>query len=385
MDDSNYKIIRLIERYLVGEASDEEKKELMEWVQANPKRQSFLEEFQNSEALEERTKFTAAIDSRQALRRLKKTMRIHRRYSFQNLTRYAALVALPLILSLFVWWIMDFPKEETTSPVAITPGGQRAILTLAGGTTVQLGEEEKLIENKDGVHVKNTSSGLIYTTTENTIKSTQFNCLRTPRGAEYKVTLSDGTQVYLNAGSELTYPLSFDGNTREVHFSGEAFFEVFKDEHHPFIVVTDGVRVNVRGTSFNLNTRHTRGIQTLLVTGRVEITGQDSEVKHVLYPSELAEFTRDGSFIGIRTVDTTPYLAWKEGQLVFENETLQQIMETLSMWYDVDVVFVDQEVKDHLFTGHVKKYERMDVILDAISRILGVTFTVEGKTINVTR
>lgn len=102
-------------------------------------------------------------------------------------------------------------------------------------------------------------------------------------------------------------------------------------------------------------------------------------------PSELIEFTGDGVFVRKEKVCVLPYVAWRDGQFIFENESLEHIMSTLSLWYDVDVFYANDSLRGHRFTGHMKKYEQIDTILDAISRILDVTFTIHDKTITVTK
>lgn len=208
--------------------------------------------------------------------------------------------------------------------------------------------------------------------------------MKTPRGGEYTVVLSDGTKVYLNAASELKYPVQFDSKKRQVHLSGEAYFEVTRDTNRPFYVVTDAVRVKVYGTEFNVNTYGIGGTQTTLVSGKVGIRGKSSEREYMMEPSQLAEFDVNGEFKGIRNVNAGTYTAWKEGFFVFENEGLEDILNRLARWYDVDVFYGSEKVKGYHFTGHMEKYEDVEIILNAISKMVGVHFTIKDRTIVIT-
>ena len=231
----------------------------------------------------------------------------------------------------------------------------------------------------------NGQTGIVYQNTVKAASVLQYNTLKTPRGGEYTITLSDGSRVYLNASSELKYPVLFDEKKREVRLSGEAYFEVAKDSERPFYVVTNTVRIKVYGTSFNVNTYSTQGTQAVLVSGKVGIRGVGADKEYIMNPSELAEFDNDGTFKRIRAVNTSAYTAWRDGRLVFEDESLEEILNRLSRWYNVDVFYGSEVVKNYHFTGYMEKYEDVDTILKAISKMVGVNFIVKGKTITVTK
>lgn len=169
-----------------------------------------------------------------------------------------------------------------------------------------------------------------------------------------------------------------------MHLSGEAYFEVTRDTNRPFYVVTDAVRVKVYGTEFNVNTYGIGGTQTTLVSGKVGIRGKSSEREYMMEPSQLAEFDVNGEFKGIRNVNAGTYTAWKEGFFVFENEGLEDILNRLARWYDVDVFYGSEKVKGYHFTGHMEKYEDVEIILNAISKMVGVHFTIKDRTIVIT-
>ncbi len=309
----------------------------------------------------------------------------HRRYRIGQFLKYAVIVVLPLLAG--IYWLLQEKKDVPSQMIAteIIPGEPKAMLITAQGQTITLlpSQEGEIRVQKDFV-VKNGQSGIVYQNLTKGTAALQYDILKTPRGGEYTVILSDGTKVYLNAASELKYPIQFDEKKREVYLSGEAYFEVTKDETRPFYVVTDVVRIKVYGTEFNVNAYDTEGTQTTLVSGKVGIRGKNSQQEYIMKPAQLAEFNRVGEFNGIRDVDAAVYTAWKDGFFVFEDEGLEDILNRLSRWYDVDVFYGSEKVKGYHFTGHMEKYEDIEIILNAISKMVGVHFTIKGKTIVVT-
>ena len=280
---------------------------------------------------------------------------------------------------------MEEQSQMTMHKTGIVPGGYKATLITAQGKAITLlPSAEEDIRVQENFVVKNGQKGIVYQDTKKETTSLQYNTLKTPRGGEYTITLSDGTRVYLNAASKLKYPVQFDSKRREVYLSGEAYFEVTKDMNRPFYVVTDAVRVKVYGTEFNVNTNGIGGTQTTLVSGKVGIWGRGSVQEYIMKPSQLAEFGDNGEFKGIRDVDVKTYTAWKEGFFVFEDEGLEGILNRLSRWYDVDIFYSNERVKTYHFTGHMEKYENIETILNAISKMVGVHFTIKEKTIIVT-
>ena len=169
----------------------------------------------------------------------------------------------------------------------------------------------------------------------------------------------------------------FAGDERVVSLSGEAYFEVAKSEK-PFWVKVGNLALKVYGTSFNINTHVDGKIRTVLVEGKVGISVAGQK-ECILMPSQLAEFDVDKGTIEVRDVDVFPYIAWTRGEFVFEGERLETIMETLSLWYDMEVFYANERMKDLHFTGIVKRYEDVDVILNVLEKTVSVHFNRKGK------
>ena len=202
----------------------------------------------------------------------------------------------------------------------------------------------------------------------------------TPPATITSVQLSDGSKVLLSANSRLEYLKEFTDTIRSIKLSGEARFEVAKDASRPFIVCTEQLQTRVLGTVFDVNTHYTRGVRTVLVEGAVALEwGDQKEIR--MKPGELADFDRTTTEVTLKEVDVTSYISWKEGYFVFEDEPLEEIMHTLSLWYDKEFLFVGKQSRALHFSGHIKRYERIETILSAITDVTGVEFRMNGQII----
>lgn len=297
---------------------------------------------------------------------------------------YAALFIILFAISFLVLRQKD---ERRVMPVSmqkstIVSGSFQAILSVPGGKTIELkSTEAKRIEVGESGKAVNGEEGLVYERQEGTA-ATEYNQVYTPFGGEYSVVLADGTKVYMNSGSTLKFPVVFTDSAREVYLSGEAYFEVQKDSIRPFRVKTDFLEIKVYGTSFNVNTF--QNTKTVLFSGSVGVKGSDRK-EYILKPSQLIEYDGEGQFVEICDVDTRVYLAWKEGYFFFDNESLDNVLATLGRWYNVEFKYDTLNVGKMHFTGHIEKYKNIDVILDAIEKIVHVRFNIHGREIEVVK
>ena len=377
----------LILRVLDGVATPDEIQTLARWIELDAENEVYFNQLKKAWNLTSGPIPSLEQERRQLENYMSYIRSRHRKRNIQQILKYVAILILPLLIG--GYWIqhekVGTPTQMISLKQEIMPGESKATLITAQGQTVSLfPSQEKNICVHENFVAKNGQGGIVYqdTVAENTVL--QYNILKTPRGGEYTITLGDGTRVYLNAASELKYPVRFDNKKREVYLSGEAYFEVSKDVKRPFYVVTEAVRIKVYGTEFNVNTYGAGGTQTALVVGEVGIRGKGVGQEYMMKPSQLAVFGSNGEFKGIRDVNVRGYTAWKEGFFVFEDEGLEDILNLLSRWYDVDVFYGSEKVKRFHFTGHMEKYENVEIIFNFISKMVGVHFTVKGKTIVVT-
>lgn len=379
-------IIRLIQLYLVGDLSGEEKAKLEEWLHEEPSREKLLEEIRAERNVGQEFGVYENVNKDRAWESVARKGKIKdiksRRFGWY---KFAAAVMVPVMIIAAMYFIKNYSGKDIqkTEVAVITPGKGKAILRLNDNRVIELSnKQERLLDVAKGVAVKNDASGMVYP--ELVAKGeTEYNVLEIPRGGEYTVTLSDGTVVYLNSGSTLRYPVAFGTETREVSFSGEGYFEVAKDTERPFYVIVDDVKIKVYGTSFNVNTHYAGQIQTVLVEGKIGIQTPVSEVEYKVIPGQLALYQSKNKTLDISDVDVRPFVAWKDRVFMFENMSLENIMTTLSLWYDVDVLFQSADLRDLHFTGHLGRYEDISAILEAISGVTRVKFSVSGRTIIV--
>lgn len=256
-----------------------------------------------------------------------------------------------------------------------------AQLIMGNGRVVYLDTHSgSAIIEKDGTKLENKSSELVYAMTE-TEETPVFNTLITPRGSTYQLKLSDGTEITLNSGSTLRYPTQFKENVRQVFLTGEAYFDVAHDERHPFIVSADKVDITVLGTRFNVSSYPDDPLQkTTLFQGSVKITeekggGKKKEV--LLKPGYEAVIQKNEGKIVVNRIKDENEPGWKENMLVFENETLGNIMRKLGREYDIRVVF-KQGVDSNLhFTGRIKIEKDIQDLLELIQLTGNVKFVIK--------
>ena len=386
MDYKN-EIGHLLQKYFSGTIMPDEQRLLDSWMKEKEEHKQLFDRLRKDTRFAEEYGIFREVDTTRAWETFRVKNGLRRQRRMTTWIKYAAVIALPLLIA-GVWLL--FPRGgERSIPVAqntkIVKREESPVLEVVGGGKVILEKEkDKMIEAGRGVDVQQSSGMLVYSDSV-VSEYVDTNVLRIPKGGEFKLQLADGTRVYLNSATDLRYPVAFTGPERRVYLKGEAYFEVAKDVEHPFIVVTDDVQVRVYGTSFNVNTLGADGVRTVLVEGKVGIRGQDLDREYVLKPNELAFYDRNSRDMKIETVDPDLYTLWRKGIFVFERETLENIMNTLSLWYDMEVFFQSESAKQLHFSGHMKRYEQIEDILHAITDATGVVFTITDRTVCVAR
>lgn len=195
--------------------------------------------------------------------------------------------------------------------------------------------------------------------------------------------MPDGTHVWINSDSELSFPTQFDSTRREVFLTGEAYFSVTKDKEKPFIVkVNEDIEIKVLGTQFNVQAYQDENtIETTLCEGSVNVS--DGKQKVTLTPSLQAVYSKSTKNLITRKVDTRLYSSWKDGLFVFENKPLEEIMTTLSRWYNIHVFYANQAVKTYHFTGDLERYGDFRKTLGMIEKATSIRFVINGNNIMV--
>ena len=307
-----------------------------------------------------------------------------KRYSIMK--RGISVAAMVLVFA-GVWLLLMERNKETVQsiPVAqeiIAPGKQIAVITLADGQKVELGDKSRALKEKNGTLLYLDSISLRYLKNENVSKELIYNTITIPAGGEYHLILADGSEVWLNAASKLKFPVDFTGEKREVFLEGEAYFEVVKDKQHPFIVHTSRGKVKVIGTGFNVRDYCEEAkVVTTLVNGSVAYRSEKYEGKTIVLKPGFQLEDKEGEDLQAREVDVLQYVGWKEGKYIFENTSLEEIMQVLSKWYDVAVFYKNEQVKNLHFTGDLERYKNINDFLEFMEVGGNVHFSIHGKTI----
>ena len=206
-----------------------------------------------------------------------------------------------------------------------------------------------------------------------------FNTLIIPKGGEYKIVLADGSRVWLNSETEFRYPVHFTGDFRKVYLKGEAYFEVARQETMPFIVETSGgIDVRVLGTRFNVASyENDADVVTTLAEGSVEVYTDEKVMR--IRPDEQVLVHKSSGVFERRQVDAATYLAWKDGKFIFEDQTLEQIIRQLQRWYQMDVFYSSEAVKQYRFSGDLKKYDDFGKIVEMIEEVAGLQISIKNN------
>ncbi|WP_295772291.1 FecR domain-containing protein [uncultured Mucilaginibacter sp.] len=296
-------------------------------------------------------------------------------------TVWYAAASVALVAGIAGLLLLNKPKP-TQHSTDILPGGNIAMLTVGGNDTLDLQNSTAggIIKKTAGVTISKTSNGTItYTAYGNdTVALNKTNTLITPRGGQYHVRLSDGTEVLLNSESRLEFPVGFTGNERKVVLSGEAYFEVAKNKLKPFIVSTGKQEVEVLGTKFNIsNFAEDEGTLTTLNEGSVKVTG--AGVTTVLKPGQQSRATEAG--ITVADVDTDLYSAWKGGEFVFEDASLDLVMHKLSRWYNFETDY--SKLPPKKLYMRISRQVNLSEVLGMITTTSGIKFRIDERRVTV--
>jgi ferric-dicitrate binding protein FerR (iron transport regulator) len=299
----------------------------------------------------------------------------------------AAAVLFILLGTGFSWWYRAIPRVAVVAgntTAAIIPGGNKAVLTLADGSTIVLDSaRDGALGHQGSTRIIKLDSGrLAYTVNHNDVNAApQYNTISTPRGGQYQVVLPDGSQVWLNAASSLRFPVAFTGKDRPVTLTGEAYFEVAQQADKPFIVRTRGMQVNVLGTHFNVMAYPDEGhVKTTLVEGAVSVS--QGNATSLMKPGQQASINDNGSNFNISRPDLEDVMAWKEGEFRFRKTDISMIMRQIARWYDVDIEYKGDLSGIKLY-GSMTRKENAAQLLELLEQTGMVHFSTNGNKITV--
>lgn len=369
----------LIERYLQGTATVVERQLVENWYSTFAKDKMLLEDdsFEHIAAeLWVNTRIRANLPSR------RRTVR------FWPPLAIAASVILALVTGGYLYLNKQDSRKQIIKGVAtlqdILPGSNKAVLILANGKQIILNNVKKgRIARENNALIDKTVDGQVayHSSTDN--GETIYNTMATPRGGQYSLILADGTKVILNAASSLKFPAAFNGASRTVELSGEAYFEVAHDSSKPFRVINRGQTIEVVGTHFNIKDYDDEETATTtLLEGSVKVFSGNE--KAWLKPGQQSLVDRDNGHghITVTDADTDEAVAWENGLFEFKNATIKEVMQSAARWYNVEVTYAGK-APDIRITGRISRNVNFSG-LKSLLEFEGVKFRIEGKSVKIT-
>ena len=383
--------LQLVDKYLSGRATEEEERLLIRFFDSFQADEDWNSQLTGvKQELEERMLQRLMQSVRQSPPGKRPLVRMRSLFSRRNI---AAAILLCLLGAGSLYYYTGSRKKESAA-VAIDSRlkpatGNKALLRLANGTTIELARASSgVLAQQGNTLIKKAADGqLIYEPGSNdrTGKGA-LNTITIPKGGQYQLTLPDGTRVWLNAGSSLTFPFVFDSLERRVMLKGEAYFEVAKvftrdGSRLPFYVKTGESEVAVSGTHFNVKDYgDAAGFEATLLEGAVTIKHGSAEQK--ITPGQQASIARHSSSIKVNAVNTEIVMAWKEGLFLFDDTPIDKVMEDIRRWYDVEVVYEGSK-PDVEFTGVLPRSSSVAQVLHLLESAQGVQFIMNGNRIIV--
>lgn len=369
-----------------GELSDEESEELQRWLQESGEHRRMYREVRKIAEQAVWLRGYDKLDETEGLQKIGNRIRLRQNRRLRiRWVKYAAAVLLPFFVCAAMYLLIYHPEEKLQETLLsfenIRPGSRQAVLYLADGNQVDLKawQDTVIRDGKSARKIGFRENLLDYREKGPSAETTEqvvYNKIVVPRGGEYRLILSDGTRVWLNAGTEMEYPVNFSAHLREVVLKGEAYFEVTKDQNRRFQVVMDGATVEVLGTSFNASSypeEHT--CSATLESGRIGFRTEQG--KQAVQVGENAVYDKRTGKVTVEPVDLKYYTSWRLGKFYFHDTPLEEITRQLSRWYDVDFVFDDEALKEICFSGVALRDKPIRFILNLLESTDFLEFTLQ--------
>ena len=382
-------LITLINKYLSNEATPEEEARLLSYYDTLQKNKLQWDELEMGNENLTKSELYSKI-----LSEIKKRESAPKKMIFLRRWFVAASITTLLIASASLVFYMKynssyFIAKNSAHPVnkhSIAPGGNKALLTLADGSKITLDDAASgELAKQSGTKVSKAANGQLVYTVENSASHAtatglpEYNVIETPKGGQYQVDLPDGTKVWLNAGSSLKYPTNFDGAVRKVELAGEAYFEVAKNAHKPFEVISNHQMVEVLGTHFNISSyTDETSVKTTLLEGSVKVSAIKANQSRLLKPGQQSDINYANNSISVQPVNTEEVVAWKNGYFLFTDEDLKSIMSKFARWYNVEVEY-QGNVDNLRFGGMVSRSKDLAQALKIIEQTGNVKTRIEGR------
>lgn len=368
------------------ELTEEEEARLNAWLQASDKNRAAFEEIKTMKLSSRLLELEQAdYGQRMSDRFFKQQRQTRRKLIYRNTAIWLSGVAATALIFLAVSLLtpevrVPQPAKQTVEAPVVVPGKVEATLTLTDGRKIGITEKAPTQLNRllDSIGIQAQAAA------GEQPKTVAYNTLTIPVGGEYIFHMADGTKVWLNSKTELRFPESFEGTERRVYLKGEAFFDVYKDKARPFIVTTDRGDIRVYGTRFNVTDYAEAPLSAVLVEGSIVFHPTEGrEVK--LQPSQRIVYNESTGNTQIETVDVSQYTAWIDHIFVFNGQRLEDIMTSLSRWYNFTPVFTSDDIRNIRLSGRLYRHEDVRILLHSYEQTTGINFHIDGKKIIITK
>ncbi|MDY3034469.1 MAG: FecR domain-containing protein [Odoribacter sp.] len=381
--DEYSEIVELLVRSLQENISADEQMLIDVWRKEDPMNEAIYQKILSPEYWDKHPQQKYQGDIVKAWVRLyERRQKQEYRWRLQRRLRAVAAVVVLVIGCSALWQVFYWQKNDSgdRSLVAQRSGDMNKVeLVLSNGSTVFLGESDNLGDvNEEGAVIQAKKDAVHYVDNEGN-NEVKYNTLRVPRGAEYELVLADGTSVWLNAESEITYPVTFKGDMREVTLKGEAFFDVAKDAAHPFIVHIKDFDVRVTGTKFNVRNYADMPSSATLAEGEVQLE-KEGEVT-ILQPGQQAALI-DGK-IEVKEVDLEEAIAWRYNSFCFKHQSLELLLNELARWYNLEIFYMNPSLKTLHFTAWFSRGNSVAEVIEKLERTQKIRLELKGNTLIV--
>lgn len=369
----------LLTKYIDGSINEDEKRELMALYQSIGE--------MNAEYPDDRE----IVSERMLLRLNKENHDKEGKLKFLNPWRVVAAAVVVVITSLYLFnrpWVN--PKviaQKAPKQQLIIPGTNAAVLTLGNGKKITLngGDKGRLAKQGNTVITRNAAGQISYQIVDNDDRLNDgqvvYNTITTPKGGQFKVMLPDGSNVWLNASSSLTYPIVFRGAERHVKLQGEAYFEIFKNKQVPFTVATQDVNIKVLGTHFNVMAYDNEpSVNTTLLEGSVSLNSKNDHA--IIVPGQRAVMHKSNNRITLQTVNVEDDIDWKNGYFSFKKQNIQTVMNKIARWYNVDIEYRGN-IADKTLWGTVSRTSNISELITYLELTGIAKFQIDGRRIIV--
>ena len=374
--------LEILTKYFDGTITDKELDILSEWIEESEKnKKEFLRMYRIWNSLEF-TKYKGNIDINEELNTFRERTSIKNKSNKKReITIFASVIAACVVIAILILnidnnHVTDKPKDimsfVNTSPTADFTTSKDIQLILSDENKVDLDTESADIHYKDDRITMDDDKNI------SKDQSSNFNQLLIPYGKRSTITFSDGTKVWVNAGTQLVYPIEFNEKQREIFVDGQIYLDVAKDPDRPFIVKTKDMDVKVLGTKFNISAYSKENNNNIvLVSGKVSILNRKTNNNATLMPNKIYTYNKSNLNEEIKDVDTNLYTSWIEGKYIFNKETFEHVLLRISMYYGVKVD-CDKDAAKYLCSGKLNLRDDFEIVLDGLTNSVPISYTVEG-------